>query len=189
VDFRSRQKIRLEFRPASRQVNSGRPVTVAFIPGSKCQFGDQRGCVNVFYLSDGTPVILVSVHSGVGGEGQRLRHALEGTGFNAAGLTLEQARRNLRGMAGSRVLMGQGQAEASAQVIAAGRIPAQRLESYFAARLDRAVEMGLAAAGNPDYDTRKPLLVIETCGWRMPGEPGGAAVSDTTGSVYLVILQ
>jgi len=55
---------------------------------------------------------------------------------------------------------------------------------------DQALELAFAA--NPDVQPQLiasgTLVVIETCGWRMPGERGWQFVSDTTASIYLGII-
>lgn len=44
-----------------------------------------RTCVNHYRSTGGGEVICGTVHLGMAGEGQELRHPLKGTGLNAAG--------------------------------------------------------------------------------------------------------
>lgn len=170
-------------------VNWGRPVETVFQVGYPCEYADHRACLSVH--QDGR-LLLATVHSGMGGEGQMLRHALEGTGFNRAGYGLEQIAANVAGLAGSPVSAEQGGiAVDNLRVVAAGRVPASAVQAYFTRPFDEALglagirideELARARAGE------SALLVIETCGWRHPDEGWAPGVSDTTGSIYLVVL-
>ena len=77
----------IQITPRNASFNLGRAIQIAFIPAKACVFGDKRGCVFAYRAPSGAAIYFVSVHSGVGGEGQTLRHALEGTGINQAGLS------------------------------------------------------------------------------------------------------
>jgi hypothetical protein len=46
----------------------------------------------------------------------------------------------------------------------------------------------LAAALAEALAGHERLLVIETCGWRHPAEAWAPGVTDTSGSVYLVVI-
>ncbi len=192
IDLDSRQRVEIIIKPPNRQVNRGKPIKISFVPGRRCEFGDHKGCVYAYKPSYTGNVIIVTIHSGVGGEGQRLRGALEGTGINRAGLSLKQVQNNLQALNGAEVTIRQGeQVVEGLQIGGLARIPARALKRYFRANLSEIlgiaadIDDGLAYwVGAPE-----PILVLETCGWKMPGEPGSADVSDTTGSVYLSIIH
>lgn len=185
-------EITLRFWPAVDSFNRGKPIKVRFLPGSECNFGDHQACVTHFRTDDNQIVIWVSVHSGFTGEGQELRHALEGTGINSAGVPLDQVRDHLLAFEKAAVTLQQGQSRVdTAQIAAAARIPAARVADYLSKPLDQALDLLFDQdAAMPDsIQPGKPILIIETCGWRMPGEPGGEAVTDTTASIYIGVLQ
>ena len=183
--------VRLEIA-APEPVNRGQPLEIAFRVGRPCEYYDHRACLSVH---DGGRLLLATVHSGVGGEGQSLRHALEGTGLNRAGYGLERIAQNVSALHGAPV-RAQQDADASLtvddlRVVAIGRVPASAVAAYFALPFDEA----LALAGIDLEEERtqarageSALLVIETCGWRHNQENWAPGVTDTTGSVYLVVL-
>lgn len=71
------------------------------------------------------------------------------------------------------------------------RIPATLIEEYFALPIEDALE--LAGSLNAEIwatiDHDLPMLVFETCGWKVPSEAGAERVIDTTGSVYVALIQ
>lgn len=175
---------------APEDVNHGMPLVIGFQVGRPCEYADHRACISAHA---GGRLLLATVHSGVGGEGQSLRHALEGTGLNRAGLSLERIQQNLSAMQGAPVSAEQnyGASADNLRVLAVGRVPASAVAAYFAlpfdealalAGIDLADELENAQAGSGG------LLVIETCGWRHADENWAPGVSDTTGSVYLMVV-
>ena len=71
-----------------------------------------------------------------------------------------------------------------------GRIPAQGVSEYFASPIARSLEI---AAGYAELlawavDPGLPVIVFETCGWRMRGEPGSKSLANSTASVYLGVI-
>ena len=185
-------RVRILIFPPDEEVNQGKPILISFIPGQRCNYGDNRGCVNSYLSEAGAQVTFITVHSGMGGEGQSFRHAVEGTGINRAGLPLKEVRLNLQALQGAEVVILQGKRRYEGFTLAeASRLPARSMQAYFntpiwdslgyAAGYDQSL-LGLA-------DSAQPLLVFETCGWRMPGEVGGKGVTDTTASVYLGVIQ
>lgn len=171
-----------------RLANGSGPLEIAFRPGHPCEFYDHRACISRHY---GGRVVLATVHSGVGGEADPLRDALEGTGFNRAGLPLERIAANLRDLHGAPAALEQSATRVDGlRVLAAVRVPPDRLESYYRRPFDDALVE--AAAGNPALrqalDGGAHLLAIETCGWRHPAEPWYPGVTDTSAAVYLVII-
>lgn len=182
-----RLSIQLVIQPPG-QVNHGRPVTVDIHPGSSCEYRDHHACV--IAAQDGS-FILATVHSGVGGEGQALRGALEGTGINRAGFSLERIQANLEAVQGAPVSLRAGDQQVDGvQVLAAVRVPPEKIEAYFAVPVDEALaELADASpALRGALESGQPLLIIETCGWRHPAERWAPSVSDTTGSVYLLVI-
>lgn len=193
IDFTpGAEEITLRFWPSSDSLNRGHPIKVRFLPGAECNFGDHQACVNHFRTVGQQEVIWVSVHSGVTGEGQELRHALEGTGINSAGFSLAQVLQNLGGMNNASITLRQGEKSIDiASVVAFTRVPAGQVPDYLELPFDQALEMAFTenAAIQEQIVTGGTLLVIETCGWRMPGEEGWQHVSDTTASIYLGIIN
>jgi len=193
IDFgKDDQRVTIEITPRSQAVNRGKPILISFIPGEICTFGDQRGCVYSYRAKSGATILHVSVHSGVGGEAQALRHALEGTGINQAAFSLSQIQSNLRSLEGSTVRITQGERTVKGLILThAGRVTAQKIEGYFRAPLHQAlataaaIDPSLLPAVNPPV----PQLVIETCGWKSREEPWAAGVTSTTASIYLGIIR
>jgi hypothetical protein len=168
-------------------VNGGLPVDVHFQAGARCAFEDHRACVTPHF---GGRVLLITIHSGVGGEGQPLRHALEGTGLNRAGLALAQVQANLAALRGAPAQVEQGGAIYAGSVAAAARVPASLVDFYYSRPVEEALEAfarvdpGLQMA----LESQRPLILIETCAWKHPEEAWAPGVTDTTGGVYLVGL-
>lgn len=193
VDFNDHnQRVRIQIIPPNKKVNNGKPIMISFIPGGQCNFGDGRACVSSYISAALSEVDFLTVHSGVGGEGQAFRHAVEGTAENQAGLPLKQVLTNLRQLSGAEVVISQGgQVYSGFTLVAAARLPAHALKAYFQTPLQSALQ---AAA---EFDTTlesylnasQPLLVFETCGWKMPGEPWAPGVTGTSASVYLGVIQ
>lgn len=192
IDFASDERVTILIYPPEQSINNGKPVKISFIPGNHCRFGDKKGCVYAYKPNISGNVIVITVHSGVGGEAQRLRAALEGTGINRAAYNLKKVQSNMAALSGAQVVIKQGDRETAAlRVAAITRIPARSLVRYFRAPL--AEILAVAADINPEVSDlvypAGPQIVIETCGWKMPGEPGSEKVTDTTGSIYLGIIH
>jgi len=184
-------RVRILIFPPDRQVNGGKPIPISFIPGRSCAVGDNRGCVNTFQTEAGALATFVTVHSGVGGEGQAFRYALEGSGINSAGLALREVRANLKALEGAEVVIIQGKRRYEGFTLAViTRVPPRLVGAYFKApvwnalRVASTVDQGLKAWVNADL----PYLAFETCGWRMPGEPWSESVPDTAASVYIGVI-
>ena len=83
IDFSSSaERIKFEILSPTGDVNQGKPVVLSFIPGNTCIFGDQQACVYP-HQAWGQNMIFLTIHSGVGGEGQEFRHVIEGTGLKS----------------------------------------------------------------------------------------------------------
>lgn len=184
-------RVRILIFPPDRQVNGGKPVRISFIPGRSCTYGDNRGCVNTFQTESGVPATFITVHSGVGGEGQAFRYALEGSGINSAGLPLREVRANLKALEGAEVVILQGKRRYAGFILAViTRVPPRLVQPYFKAPVWNA--LGVASSVDPGLkewvNGDLPYLAFETCGWRMPGEPWSESVPNTAASVYLGVI-
>lgn len=193
IDFNdSSQRIHIRIQPPDRRVNGGKPIVISFFPGQTCEYGDQRACVTAFRNSLRGETTFITVHSGVGAEGQAYRHAVEGTGYNRAVLSLRKVQENLGALEGSDVTIVQGAMRIQGlRLVAAPRVPATAVDEYFRLPVDSA--LGLVSsidhtvAGYVNSD--QPQLVFETCGWKIPGESGAKGLSNNSASVYLGVIQ
>ncbi len=192
IDFQEgSSRILIDITPPTRQVNSGKPIRISFLPGDQCQFGDKHACVFSYRTGNLPNVIFLTIHSGVGGEGQKLRHAIEGTGINQAGLKLNRVLSNLEALEGAAVSVHQdGQSISGLQVFGLSRIPPKKIHEYFDLPVEQALEYAVHFDETllPPELTGQPLIVLETCGWKMPGEPWAKDVTATTGSIYLGVI-
>jgi hypothetical protein len=74
---------------------------------------------------------------------------------------------------------------------AVSRVPAKKVNNYLGASIPQA----LAYAAHLDEDltpalaSGEPLLIFETCGWRVPGERKAARVPLSSASIYLGVIQ
>ncbi len=192
IDLSGDERVVIQITPRNASFNRGRAIQIAFIPAKACVFGDKRGCVFAYRAPSGAAIYFVSVHSGVGGEGQTLRHALEGTGINQAGLSLRQIETNLRNLEGAAVRITQGSRVVEGlSLTQAGRVKAAQMERYFDAPLERALSTaaGIDPSLVPAVNPSSAQLVIETCGWKSTEEPWAAGVTSTTASVYLGVIR
>jgi len=193
IDFNDHdQRVRIQIIPPNKKVNNGKPIVISFVPGDRCQFGDGRACVSGYIAESLSEVDFLTVHSGVGGEAQAFRHAVEGSGENQAGFTLKQVLANLRQLAGAEVVIIQGgQVYTGFRLAAVSRIPATSLKAYFREPIQSALDTAAALdpALAPFLNAAQPQLIFETCGWKMPGEPWAPGVTGTSASVYLGVIQ
>ena len=109
----------------------GKPVQMRFLPGADCLFGSGKACVSLH--ADGRAMLL-TIYSGISGEGQQLRHAFEGTGINTAGLHTTEILANLSQLQGAIASLHQGISSLDyLTVVAAMRIPPDHiLDEYYA---------------------------------------------------------
>lgn len=172
------------------QVNGGSQISLSFRTGWPCEYIDHRACLSAHFSGN---AVLTTVHSGMGGEGEALRRAMESTGFNRAWFSLAQIQSNVDALRGATVTVEQDGARAEdLRVLAAVRVPASRMAEYFSLPFDSAARMA-AGFNQPLADllenpSGRPWLVIETCGWRHPEEAWAPGVTDTSGAVYLVVI-
>jgi hypothetical protein len=193
IDFaHPEDRIRLRIQPPDERVHRGKPITIAFFPAQACNFGDQQACVYTFRSQFSKNVLFLTVHSGVGGQAESFRHAVEGTGINRAGFNLTKVQENLRALTGASVSLQQASTQSN-QLVLKGitRIPADSLQQYFSLPVERTLVY--ASQLDPSFlaglDPTRPALVFETCGWKMSAEPWAPGVTQTSGSIYLVIIQ
>ena len=184
--------VSIRLKPDSHRINGGKAIQIVFQPGSECQFGDGNACANTYRDRLGAEITFLTVHSGIGGEAQHLRNAIEGTGFDQAALSLNQVHKNLQALVGSDVTFKQGDIEKSSlEVVAAVRLPARLLRDYIQLPVNEA--LSFAAQFDPDLstiiDSGQSIIIVETCGWRMPGEPNPDGLSDTSASIYLFVIK
>lgn len=193
IDFSQRdKKIRIAIYPPNKRLHRGKPVVISFLPGKRCRFGDNRGCVTTFTNEGNGQVTFLTVHSGIGGEGQAFRHAMEGTGLVGAAYNLKKIKATMNAWEGARVVITQGKKHYEGFTLAAiSRVPARRVNDYLGASIPQA----LAFAAHLDEEllpviaSGEPLLIFETCGWRVPGERRAARVPVSSASIYLGVIQ
>jgi len=166
----------------------GKPVKLRFTPGSDCVFGSGRACVSLH--SDGRYVLL-TIHSGISGEGQQLRHALEGTGIDTAGLSTAEIEANLDALQGVIASLHQGITNLDyLSVLAAVRIPPDRIDEYY--ELPFSMALDWAAAEDEGLrqliERAEPVIFIETCGWPVIGDVPADEGYQGTGSIYLIAI-
>lgn len=184
--------IKLLIDPPNDQVNRSQPIVITINPSRKCPYEDGRACVSAFRTAKGGNVIFVSVHSGVGGQAEAFRRAIEGLGVNRAGFSLKKIRSNLAGIAGAAVQIQQGERLVDGlQLAAIGRVPPNLIQDYFHSPVEQA--LAIAATANPGLEdftnSAGTFLVFETCGWTVPGEAWAPGVTSFSSSVYVGVIQ
>jgi hypothetical protein len=193
IDFGKQQEwVRIKIYPKTRRINNGQPILLKFLPGEHCTFGDQHACVAAFRGPGGIPVIWLTIHSGVGGEGQPLRNAIEGTGINQAAYSLQEISANLQALSGSQVVISQGTTTVrDLRLQAMARIPGSMLQGYFNTPLENTLDFSAQVAPElqPINQSTQSMIIFETCGWRVAGQPGFPDTTDTSASVYLGLIQ
>jgi len=171
-----------------RLILDGKPVQMRFTPGTDCVFGSGKACVSLH--SDGR-YLLLTIHSGISGEGQQLRHALEGTGIDTAGLSATEIDANLDALQGVIASLHQGITNLDyLSVLAAVRIPPDLIDEYYGLPFTMAVDW---AAAEDDglhqlIESGEPVIFIETCGWPVIGEAPADEGYPGTGSIYLIAI-
>jgi hypothetical protein len=193
IDFSQRDKwIRIYIYPPEKRLNRGKPIVIAFLPGKNCRFGDDRGCVTSFQDAGQGKVTFLTVHSGIGGEGQAFRRAMEGTGLIGAAYNLKKIQANLNAWEGARVVITHGKKRYEGFTLTTlSRVPARHVNSYLGATIPQALEFAthLDADLSRPIASGEPLLVFETCGWRVPGERRAGKVPVSSASIYLGVIQ
>lgn len=186
------QKIVVKVFPNSNRINDGNPIQIKFFPSNICEFGDKRGCVYELLYDENTEVKWISIHSGIGGEAQAFRDAVEGTSIDQTGYALNKIKQNIATLTGAPVEIYQGETVITdLELIALVRIPSSEVRDYLALPIEQALTA--AAQLDPSFqaalDSSSELLVIETCGWRISGEPTTRGLSNTSSSIYVSIIR
>lgn len=187
LDF-PQEKIRLRIFP-DQLVNGGKMIKMTFYPAPDCAFGSGRSCVSVHRNGQ---VILLTIHSGVGGEGEAFRLAVEGLSLDQAGFSIGRIQANLADMQNAPVQLNLGPDNlGDFELAALARIPPLDLQRFFDLPFDDALER-VASQNEPlrsALDSGEPLLAFETCGWQMPGEAWGEGSTATSASIYLGFIR
>ena len=154
-------------------VNGGREINIRFSPASDCPFGGGTACIS---RHRGGQVILLTVHSGVGGQGEAFRWAVEGSGINSAIFPLARIQENLAGLEDAPVILEMGTDSLDGlELSGVARVPPSALEDYFRLPFDDA--LALAAQSNQTLARALDkqgdgLLIFEICGCRScPASP------------------
>lgn len=182
------QKIVLHIGPVPA-LNEDQPIRIAFLPGAECPFGNQRACLSLH--RNGT-LSLLTIHSGIGGQGEAFRRAVEGSGLDSAGYNLSQIQSNLDRLQNAPVSLSVGDNPTkNLTLIGVSRIPPGEVEAYFSRPVDEALELVIRynPALQPALGSGEPLLAFEICGWLVEGEGWSPGVSSTTGSIYFGLLR
>ena len=193
IDFHpGAEGIKLRITPPTDQVNHRQPIAITVNPSRNCPYQEGRACVRAYRTAGGGNVIFVSVHSGVDGEAEAYRRALEGLGLDQAGFSLKKIHNNLSSLAGAAVQIKQGERLVDGlQLAAAGRVPPRLIQDYFRNPVEKA--LSIAATANPELEefvnSAGTILVFETCGWTVPGEAWAPGVTNVSSSVYIGVIQ
>jgi hypothetical protein len=98
-------------------------------------------------------------------------------------------RDNLKALDGAEVVIVQGKRRYEGYTLAVtARIPPSLVRPYFEAPIQEALLFASTIDGRLAQDSL-PLLVFETCGWRIPGEPWARGITSTTASIYLGVIE
>jgi hypothetical protein len=193
IDFAIKNKpIFITFLPRDPKINRGKSITIRFRPGETCAWGEKRACVYSFKSTVGQDIIFITVHSGVGGEAQGFRNAIEGTGINGAKYSLEQTMDNMESLTGSEVLIRQGDNKIlNLSFTGMIRIPSISLTNYINLPVEESIDyaFSIPSSFTQEINPSIPMIIIETCGWRMRGEAKTPGISPTSSSIYLGIIQ
>lgn len=177
-------QINIEIEPPD-SVNRGKPVIIRLTVGDACDYGLQRACSS---LHRSGSLLLLTVHSGLGAEGERFRQAVEGLGINQAAYSLAKIQANLAGLEAAPVSINDSP---DYELVGVARVPPARLNEYLSANGDDA--LALAGEYNPAIQSAlqsgEDLLAFEICGWQLPGEPAAEGVTPTTASIYLGVIR
>jgi hypothetical protein len=182
------EKIALRIQPPE-EVNHGRTIKIAVRLGESCEYGTRQACVSRHL--DGRATLL-TVHSGLGGEGEAFRSAVEGTGLDLAFYPVGKIQAHLSALEKAPVHLRAGDVARDDLVLAATvRIPPQDLAAYFSSTFDDALYKAADRSQSlrAVLESEKQLLIFEICGWQLPGEPAAPEVTPTTASIYLGVVS
>jgi hypothetical protein len=176
--------------PKKSQNSFENPIKIKFLPGDHCIFGDGHGCVSQFTSPGGSKIIFVSVHSGMGGEADALRDLFEGTGINRALYKKNEVQHNLKTLKGSEIRVKQGDQKITGLALqGVARISPEYYLTYTALPAQEALDFAIRRLSLDPELFKQDLLIIETCGWRLPDELEVEGLKDTSSSVYLAFVQ
>lgn len=183
------ERINITIFPRGLSEEDGKPIQISFMPSEECNFGDGNGCVNEFSSSAGNRIIFVSVHSGLGGEADGFRDLLEGTGLNQGLYNPAEVQKRVQYLSGSEITIIQGEYEiTNLSLKAIIRIPPEQLKIYIDLPIPSALEYALEQTYFSQEFIDQDLLIIETCGWRLPHEPQIDGLPQNSNSTYLGIV-
>lgn len=175
--------------PTIKQNHAITPVEVTFLPGEQCNFGDGHACVYEFSSSAGNRITFVSVHSGYGGEGDELRNLFEGTGINQGLFEPVHVLSIAQSLSGTAVEIAQGDTKIKGLTLTSvTRIPPEHFIAYTALPVERGLDYAVQNSLLDSALLNQDLMIIETCGWRLPGETQIEGLKVTSSSVYLVVI-
>lgn len=166
-------------------LNDDKNIRIAFTPAADCPLNSGKACVTAHRAGQ---VILLTVHSGGGGQGEAFRAAVEGAGLDTAAFSLARIRANLALLAGAPAdyKLGAG-AWLPLRLAAVTRIPPAQVETYMRLPVDDALRLVSETdpAARAALDSGQPLLLFEICGWYLPGEDWSPGETLTSASIYL----
>lgn len=168
----------------------GSELTISFLPGEQCHFGDGRACMYKFDDSNDNNVILASVHSGMGGEGESFRDFIEGTGINHGLFSTDQVAKNIQSITNSEIHINQGETIINGLVLHdIVRIPPAFIEKYLSLPVDQTLTLIDEITGRNLGFFNQDLFILETCGWRLPDENHHSDYPNSMQSIYLGIFR
>jgi len=182
--------VKILLDPHIEQNHALTPVEISFLPGEHCIFGDGYACVYEFISSAGKSVTFISVHSGLGGEGDDLRNLFEGTGINLGLFEPAQVMNIAQSLSGSAIEIKQDNRLIKDLTLSAvSRIPPEHFTTYTMLPIEEALDFAIEITSIDPSILNQDLLIIETCGWRLPGEEQIVGLNVTSSSVYLAIVS
>lgn len=166
------------------------PVEITFLPGKQCNFGDGYACINEFMTSTSNRITFVSVHSGYGGEGDALRNLFEGTGINMGLFEPGKVLNIIQSLTGTAVEINQGDKKIEGlKLTSVTRIPPEHFTAYTALPIEKGLDYAVQNNLIDPALLNQDLLIIETCGWLLPGEIQIEGLKATSNSVYLAVVS
>jgi hypothetical protein len=181
--------VSLRIIPDDERRNGSQITEISFLPGDHCIFGEGLACTYAFSSAYGSKVIFLSVHSGLGGEADALRDLIEGTGINQGLYTVERVNQNIQALLDSDVVLLQEDVDlAGLELVSIIRIDPENLDEYMSLPVEQA--LGFAeevSSHNPDV-FNQDLILLETCGWRLPDDADVPGLENTSYSVYLILM-
>jgi len=183
-------QITIQLHHKESKPNRKSMAEISFLPGEQCIFGDGRACVYNFADTNNNKIILASVHSGIGGEGESFRDLIEGTGINHGLYTTEQVKNNIRSLIGSEMHINQGETTLTGLVLHdIVRIPSVYIETYLSLPVEHTLAFVEEITGANWADFNQELFILETCGWRLPDEKHSSDYPNTMQSIYLGLFS